>query len=232
MIPPDKQQILRQIAAIPAMERGKLSAYSFDDRPGVSGPYYRLQRWENGKNETRHVPAEEVPAVQAALAGYTQFQQLTGQYADLVIAETRQNIAGSKKLLPSPVFLAQEEEFQQLIARFQSVAPQGNAVAQLELLVRTAVFKSANALVGCVLQQAAECIDAAYQPKPGEVFKGQEPSGCRAFLATSNSGGTTTTTPIRRRAITRPMPRWGWRWVTPRPWPSSCAWKEPTKPPT
>lgn len=97
MIPPDKQQILRQIAAIPAMERGKLSAYSFDDRPGVSGPYYRLQRWENGKNETRHVPAEEVPAVQAALAGYTQFQQLTGQYADLVIAETRQNIAGSKK---------------------------------------------------------------------------------------------------------------------------------------
>lgn len=99
MSPPDKQEILRQIAAIAAMERGKLSAYSFEDRPGVAGPYYRLQRWENGKNQTRHVPAEAVPAVQAALAGYTHYQQLTGQYADLVVAETRQHIAGAKKNL-------------------------------------------------------------------------------------------------------------------------------------
>jgi hypothetical protein len=97
MSQPDKQEILRQIAAIAAMERGKLSAYSFEDRPGLAGPYYRLQRWENGKNQSRHVPAEEVPAVQAALAGHAQYQQLTEQYAALVIAETRQNIAGSKK---------------------------------------------------------------------------------------------------------------------------------------
>lgn len=48
--------------------------------------------------------------------------------------------------------------------------------------MRTAVFKSANALVGCVLQQAAECIDAAYQPKPGEVFKGQEPLGVQGIF--------------------------------------------------
>ena len=100
MSQPDKQQILGQIAAIPAMERGKLSAYSFEDRPGAAGPYHRLQRWENGKNQTRRIPAEEVPAVQAALAGYAQFQQLTGQYADLVVAETRQQIAGSKKNFP------------------------------------------------------------------------------------------------------------------------------------
>lgn len=97
MSQPDKQQILRQIAAIAAMERGKLSAYSFEERPGAAGPYYKLQRWENGKNHTRHVPAEEVPAVQAALAGFTQFQQLTEQYAEVVISETRQNLADSKK---------------------------------------------------------------------------------------------------------------------------------------
>lgn len=102
MSQPDKQQILRQIAAIAAMERGKLSAYSFEDRPGIAGPYHRLQRWENGKNHTRHVPAEEVPAVQAALAGYAQYQQLTEQYADLVVAQTRQNIADSKKNLARP----------------------------------------------------------------------------------------------------------------------------------
>jgi hypothetical protein len=94
---PNKQQILQQIAAIPAMERGKLSAYSFEERTGAAGPYYKLQHWNEGKNHTRHVPAEELPAVEAALTGYAQYQQLTKQYADLVIGETRQKIAGSKK---------------------------------------------------------------------------------------------------------------------------------------
>ncbi len=93
---PDKHEILRQIAAIPAMERGKLSAYSLE-RSGTTGPYHRLQRWQNGENHTRHVPADDIPAVQAALAGYAQYQQLTEQYADLVVAETRQQIAEVKK---------------------------------------------------------------------------------------------------------------------------------------
>jgi hypothetical protein len=70
--------------------------------------------------------------------------------------------------------LAQGEEIQQLIAGFQSQDPEGNAVAQVEILVRTAVFKSANELVGWLLQQAAERIDASYQPKPGEVHKSRE----------------------------------------------------------
>jgi len=47
-------------------------------------------------------------------------------------------------------------------------------VAQLELLVRTAVFKSANELVGWLLQQAADRIDAAYSPQPGQARKGRE----------------------------------------------------------
>jgi hypothetical protein len=97
-----KQQILQHIAAIPAMERGKLSAYSFQERSGHKGPYHKLQSWQDGKNHTRYVPADELPAVQAALAGYAQYEELTRQYADLVIAETRQNIAASKKKKPSP----------------------------------------------------------------------------------------------------------------------------------
>jgi hypothetical protein len=47
-------------------------------------------------------------------------------------------------------------------------------VAQLEVLVRAAVFKSANELVGWLVQQAADRIDGAYQPKPGEVRKGRQ----------------------------------------------------------
>src|ERR1019366_1113454 len=94
---PTKQQLLQQIAAVPAMERGKLSAYEFAGRPGAAGPYHKLQHWENGKNHTRYVPAEEVPAVQSALAGYGQDEHLTRQYADRVIDDTRQKIAEAKK---------------------------------------------------------------------------------------------------------------------------------------
>jgi hypothetical protein len=60
------------------------------------------------------------------------------------------------------------------MTQFQSRVPAGDAVAELELLVRTAVFKSANELVGWLLQEGAQRIDAVYQPKPGEVRKGRE----------------------------------------------------------
>jgi hypothetical protein len=50
----------------------------------------------------------------------------------------------------------------------------GQSVAELEVLVRTAVFKSANALVGWLLQKAADRADAAYQPKAGQMRKGRE----------------------------------------------------------
>jgi len=42
------------------------------------------------------------------------------------------------------------------------------------VLVRTAIFRPANALVGHLFQLAADRIDAAYQPKPGQVYKGRE----------------------------------------------------------
>ena len=61
-----------------------------------------------------------------------------------------------------------------MIARFESEEPQGHSVAHLEVLVRTAVFKSANALVGWLLQQAADRADASYQPKAGQTRQGRE----------------------------------------------------------
>lgn len=60
------------------------------------------------------------------------------------------------------------------MAWFTAQPPTGPAVLELEKLVRTAVFKSANALVGYLLQEAADRIDAAYQPKPGQQRKGRE----------------------------------------------------------
>jgi uncharacterized protein UPF0236 len=59
------------------------------------------------------------------------------------------------------------------MARFQAGQPNGVAVQELEVLVRTAVFKSANLMVGWLLQNAADQIDAAYQPKPRQHYKGR-----------------------------------------------------------
>jgi hypothetical protein len=57
--------------------------------------------------------------------------------------------------------------------RFQAAEPSGVAVQQLEVLVRAAVFQSANQMVAHLLQQASDRIDAAYQPKPGWQRKGR-----------------------------------------------------------
>jgi len=60
------------------------------------------------------------------------------------------------------------------MARFSSEAPTGAAVQELEVLVRTALFKPATAIIGCLLQGASDRIDSQYQPKPGEERKGRE----------------------------------------------------------
>lgn len=60
------------------------------------------------------------------------------------------------------------------MARFAAAHPNGGAVLELEKLVRTAIFKSANQVVGYLLQQAADQIDAGYQPKPGQQRKDRE----------------------------------------------------------
>jgi len=80
------------------MERGKLSVI----KEGASGPFYKLQARENGKNVTRYVPREQAPALREAIEGYKQFQTLTEQYAREVITQTRAAIAAGSKKNPSP----------------------------------------------------------------------------------------------------------------------------------
>ena len=92
--PNSPQAILQQIAEIKTMERGKLSVL----REGPSGHFYKIQAREDGKNLTRYVPRDQVPATEEAIAGYKRFQALTEQYAQLKIEKTRAAIeAGSKK---------------------------------------------------------------------------------------------------------------------------------------
>jgi hypothetical protein len=96
---PAPSELLAQIAQIQRMERGKLSIYTFPERAPSAHPYHKLQCWENGKNVTRYVRSEQVPLVEAALAGYAQFQELMEEYAQQIIAQTREELAtvGVKK---------------------------------------------------------------------------------------------------------------------------------------
>ena len=61
------------------------------------------------------------------------------------------------------------------MTRFLATDPGQLAVQELdfEVLLRTAVFKSTNQLMGYLFQKLADRIDAAYQPKPGYVRKGR-----------------------------------------------------------
>jgi autonomous glycyl radical cofactor GrcA len=96
--PSSPAQILLQIAQIQSMEFGKLSEYQ---RPGPtkeSGSYFKLQIWQDGKNHTRHVRPEEVPALREAIDGYARFCALTQEYARALVEQTRARLEeGVKK---------------------------------------------------------------------------------------------------------------------------------------
>jgi hypothetical protein len=86
-------QLLQQIAQIQRMEPGKLCVL----RQGPNRAYYNLQCREGGKTVTRYVPAEQAQAVAEHTANYQQFQSLVGQYAQLIIEQTRAERAGGFK---------------------------------------------------------------------------------------------------------------------------------------
>ena len=92
--PPRRQEILQAMNAITRMERGKLCTQSHG--PGTPA-FHKLQCWHQSKNQTRYVPAQEVAALQEALAGHERFQRLAQEFADLTIAMTRQESVECKK---------------------------------------------------------------------------------------------------------------------------------------
>jgi hypothetical protein len=79
------QALLNEIVTLQRMERGKLTIL----RQGPNGPYYSHQSWENGKNVCRYVPAKDLPALKEAIGNYERFQEITQEYADEIVAQTR-----------------------------------------------------------------------------------------------------------------------------------------------
>jgi len=93
--------LLAQMAQIQKMELGKLCSYRRAGRSKDSDTYYRLQIWQEGKNHTRHVRPEELPALEEALEGYRRYCRLSEEYVRLVVAKTRTELEqGIKKKIP------------------------------------------------------------------------------------------------------------------------------------
>ena len=82
--------LLERMAAVERMERGRLC------RMG-GRPHYNHQTWQNGKNVVRYVPEGEVEELKKDLAGYQQFMNLAGQYADEVIKASRRERERKKR---------------------------------------------------------------------------------------------------------------------------------------
>jgi len=78
---PSPESVLQQITQIQHMDRGSVCVI----RQGPQGPYYNHQCYEGGRNVSRYVPAEQVPALHEAIQGYRRFQQLAEQYVQLVV---------------------------------------------------------------------------------------------------------------------------------------------------
>jgi hypothetical protein len=99
-----RKQILKQMAQIDCMEKGRLSEeYRERSREGQTvrlGPYHKYQRWEEGRNVSRRVPAAEVDRLRQAVNGYHQFEQLAKEYAEVTIAMTRRSAAHDSKKKP------------------------------------------------------------------------------------------------------------------------------------
>jgi hypothetical protein len=98
---PDRAMLLHQMAQLTSMERGTLSE-EYRERPDGAGgtvrlgPYFKHQVWEAGANQSRRVPAEEVPALRQDLENHQRFTALADALVEQTVQATRaRRAAGS-----------------------------------------------------------------------------------------------------------------------------------------
>lgn len=83
----ERESILQQIAHIDSMIRGHLSKQTLPPKRAASspayGPYYTLQRHENGANNCQRIGPEELEFIAEGVLGHARFMELTRRYAQL-----------------------------------------------------------------------------------------------------------------------------------------------------
>jgi len=97
----ERSRLLQEMGQIDHMIRGHLSQQHYQvQRAGhtvTQGPYFLLQRRENGKNNCQRVGAQELEAITASVEAYRRFQQLAERYAQLTEQMTWQEQAPAIK---------------------------------------------------------------------------------------------------------------------------------------
>ena len=82
-----RDHILQQIAQIDSMIRGHLSEQTLKPKRASGttsyGPYYTLQRHENGTNNCQRIGPDELEFISQAVLGHARFLELTRRYAEL-----------------------------------------------------------------------------------------------------------------------------------------------------
>jgi DNA-binding transcriptional regulator YdaS (Cro superfamily) len=95
-----RKQILQQMEQISQMELGSLHEERRPSKrhPGqLQGPYYKLQAWADGRNQSRRVPPDKAPALAQAIAGRQQFEKLAQDFIDTTVAMTREQTSPNAK---------------------------------------------------------------------------------------------------------------------------------------
>ncbi len=92
------ESILHQITGIQRMEKGALSTI----RQTAKGPSCNFQRWEDGRNRSEYVPADQVAHVLENLQAHARFETLVSSYVQALSTRSREErLAGAKKKRPT-----------------------------------------------------------------------------------------------------------------------------------
>lgn len=83
-----RELLLEQIAGITCMQRGKITITSpirtrKDGSTYTAGPYYKVQRWENGSNKTSYLTDEQYVELKPDIDNYHSFRDLCDRLAEL-----------------------------------------------------------------------------------------------------------------------------------------------------
>lgn len=85
-----REQLLKQMAECDSMEYGSLKAeHRAAAGGGTSGPYFKHQVWEHGKNLSQRIPASDASVLQTAITNRQRFEHLASEFIDVTVELTR-----------------------------------------------------------------------------------------------------------------------------------------------
>jgi hypothetical protein len=102
-----RESILEELGSITQMRRGTLSE-QYVERSAPNGgtvrfgPYFKFQIWQDGRNQTRSVTADEALLLREDIDNFHRFEQLCQQLAQLNIQHTLSLRAGQAAAADTP----------------------------------------------------------------------------------------------------------------------------------